>query len=361
MGLSTEQATAAVWDGPQRGFRIASIGLPEPGPGEAVVRTGAATVCGSDLHTVRGDRPTPVPTVLGHEAVGTVLAAGPGTTTHDGRPLAPGTRVTWTIGTSCGDCPRCLRGIPQKCARLRKYGHEAISDRWALNGGYASHCHLVAGTGIVPVPEYLPDAVLAPANCATATVVNALRGTGVRSARVVVVQGCGMLGLTAIAYLRHLGVPAVIAGETDPARRALAARFGATAAVAPDGAAEAVSEASGGEGADIVVELSGSNAAVTASLGLLGIGGTLVLAGSVFPVDPVPVRPDDLVRRLITVTSTHNYTVRDLVDAVAFLSALDDLEPFAALVGASFPLERIDDAVKHALDERPPRTALIPG
>lgn len=356
---SAKHATAAIWDGPGNAFRLTQVELPELGSGEALVRVGAATICGSDLHTLRGDRDSPVPTVLGHEAVGTVLAAAPDTTTHDGRPLVPGTRVTWTIGAACGACPRCFRGLPQKCTRLVKYGHAAVSDQWSLNGGFATHCHLLAGTGIVPVPEHVPELVLASANCATATVVNALRGTGAHRVHTVVVQGCGMLGLTAIAYLRQMGVPSVIACDLDADRRALAERFGATVAVGPGEAAEAVNGASGGEGAELVVELSGSNAAVSASLSLLGIGGTLALVGSVSPVDPVPVHPDDLVRRLITITGTHNYAVQDLVDAVGFLSALPDTEPFSALVEKAFPLAQIDDAITYALNHRPPRAALV--
>lgn len=172
---STTAATAAVWSGQAEGFSVGSEPIPEPAPGEVVVRVELATICGSDLHTIAGDRPTPLPTVLGHEAVGVVTAVGGTVVASDGQPVRPGQRITWTIGMSCGSCRRCLRGVPQKCESVRKYGHEAMTDTWRLNGALATHCHLIAGTGLVRVPDELPATVAAPANCATATIVAAAR------------------------------------------------------------------------------------------------------------------------------------------------------------------------------------------
>src|SRR4051812_10968649 len=104
-------ATAAIWSGVDAGFSVGPHPLPDLRPGEVLVAVELATICGSDLHTIAGDRPTPLPTVLGHEAVGRIVATGGPV---DGEAFAPGDRVTWTIGTSCGACRRCRRGIPQK-------------------------------------------------------------------------------------------------------------------------------------------------------------------------------------------------------------------------------------------------------
>ena len=163
-------ATAAVWSG--REFGIESLPLPDLAAGELLVEVELATICGSDLHTVSGRRSTPVPTVLGHEAVGRVVSAAAGA------PAGVGDRVVWTIGTACGRCRRCHRGLTQKCTQVRKYGHERIDDAWALSGSFASHVHLVAGTGVVVVPDDVPAALLAPAGCATATVTGATRRVG---------------------------------------------------------------------------------------------------------------------------------------------------------------------------------------
>ena len=196
---SADTATAAVWSGIDGGFSLQRQPFPRLRPGEVLVAVELATICGSDLHTIAGDRPTPVPTVLGHETVGSIITTGGAAYGHDGKMLGTGDRITWTIGTACGDCRRCRRGIPQKCLTVRKYGHEAIDDHWRLNGGLATHCHLIAGTGLVRVPEGLPAAAAAPANCATATVVCAARRVNLSADDSVVVLGCGMLGLTAVA------------------------------------------------------------------------------------------------------------------------------------------------------------------
>jgi len=196
------EATAVVWHGTDTGFTLESGPLPEPAAGEVVVRVRMSTICGSDLHTIAGHRATPVPTVLGHEIVGTVVATGGTVTDHRGSPLAFGDRVTWTIGTSCGTCVRCVAGVSQKCLTVRKYGHEKMSDEWWLNGGFATHCHLPAGTGIVRVPASMSDEVATPANCATATVVCAARRARLTAGDTVVVLGCGMLGLTAAPWSR---------------------------------------------------------------------------------------------------------------------------------------------------------------
>lgn len=356
--MTTDTARAAVWHGTEDRFTLTEMSLPDLGDGEVLVRNRAATLCGSDLHTIAGERSTPLPTVLGHEMVGDVVAVGGGVTTLDGRPVEPGMRVTWSIGASCGSCVRCARGVPQKCLRLRKYGHEAIVDDWRLSGGLASHCHVVAGTALVEVPATVPDAVAAPANCATATVTCAARMLGVRAGETVVVQGCGMLGLTAVAYLASLDAGAVVACDVDPQRRALAERCGATAATAPDELRETVLSLTGGEGADCAVDVSGSDAAVRGALDLLTVGGRLGLVGSVFPTPGIQLVPETLVRRLLTVTGVHNYAPEDLATAVAFLATDADHDVFASFVPDSFALRDVELAVEHATAKRPPRVAI---
>ncbi|WP_433259519.1 zinc-binding dehydrogenase (plasmid) [Streptosporangium sp. CA-135522] len=328
--------------------------LPRLLPGEVLVRVELATICGSDLHTIAGDRLTPLPTVLGHEAVGIIQAVGSTARTAHGQPLLPGQRITWTIGTFCGSCRRCRRGIPQKCENVRKYGHEAITDHWRLNGGLATHCHLLAGTGLVAVPASLPPEVAAPANCATATVVCAARRAELKADDSVVVIGCGMLGLTAVAYAHDLGVEHIIACDIDGGRRALAQEFGATVACSPAALEAAVKDF----GADVVFELSGNSRAVQSALDIVGLDGRVALVGSVSPGPKVSFEPNAFVRNLSRVIGSHNYTVHDLAEAVDFLMRTPKQDLFAALVPASFPLSDIDTAVATASTGAAPRIAV---
>jgi alcohol dehydrogenase len=169
-----------------------------------------------------------------------------------------------------------------------------------------------------------------------------------------------MLGLTACAWLESLGVTAVACDVSD-ARLLQAARFGARHAVKPDSLPTLVKSITSGRGADAALELSGSSAAAAAALEVLRIGGVAVWAGTVSPTDPVPVQPETVVRRCLTVTGIHNYTPRDLADAVRFLAAHHHRFPFAELVTKSFPLDEVNAAFEFAEAERPVRVAVTCG
>lgn len=351
---TTASATAAVWRGVDEGFSVDQVPLPDLRKGEVLVRTELATICGSDLHTINGDRPTPLPTVLGHEAIGQVVATGGEVRSAGGEVLTDGDRITWTIGTSCGTCRRCTRGIPQKCLTVRKYGHEAMDDHWKLNGGFGDYVHLVAGTGFVAVPNDLPASVATPANCATATVTCAARRVELTEDDVVVVLGCGMLGLTAVAYARDLGAATVIACDVDPSRRELATRFGATVVVAP----EDLSEATTVHGADVIFELSGASRAVQSAFEVVDLGGRIALVGSVSPAPEISFEPSGYVKNLTTVVGSHNYRVDDLQEAIAFLQRTSAQALFAELVPEPIPLTDIVGAIATANTGVAPRIAV---
>ena len=360
-----KQALAAVFNAANAPFEMRTFPLPELGPGEVLVRVTCCTVCGSDLHTYTGRRGTPMPTILGHEILGEVAALGPGDPVCDvdGRPLTVGDRVTWSIAASCGRCFFCTHGIPQKCERLFKYGHEAITPDHPLSGGLAEYCHLAPGTAVVRAPTDLPDAVACPANCATATVAAALRTGGGCRDEAVLVQGAGMLGLTACAMARARGAREVIACDLDTARLAAAERFGATRCVIADDAdalKAAVDTATDGRGVDLALELSGAAAAMEAGLDLLRIGGRYVLVGAVFPGPDIAVSPESVIRRLLSIHGLHNYTPADLAKAVAFLADNHARYPFAELVAETFPLSEADAAFQHAVQGRAHRVAVRP-
>ncbi|MFV8054432.1 zinc-binding dehydrogenase [Mycobacterium sp. 48b] len=327
---------AAVWTG--SGVDVRTVPIPELGTGEVLVRVRLATVCGSDLHTVTGRRSAPCPSVLGHEAVGEVVAVGPDAGAH------VGDRVIWSVTVACGTCNRCRSGLSAKCLSVRKVGHEAFDGDWALSGSYAAHVVLPRGTTIAVVPETLSDAVAAPAACATATVMATLEAAGELTGRRVLIGGAGMLGLTAVAACVAAGADVQVL-DRNADRMALATRFGG--------------RASDGGPVDVAIDYTGSSAAVADALGRLDIGGTLVLAGSVTPGPPVAVDPETVVRHWLTITGVHNYEPRHLHRAVEFLDETRELYPWDALVVPPVPLDHIEEAL------RPPppgklRTAVTP-
>ena len=346
---------AAVFEGPGQPLSLRPFEDPCPGAGQAVVEISCATLCGSDLHSIRGDRAVSVPTILGHEMVGRISSLGGDLRDQAGSKLEVGDRVSWSLAASCGTCFFCREGLPQKCESLFKYGHEALDADHSLSGGLATHCLLAKGTSIVKVPSGLPDEVASPANCATATVAAAFRVAGPCGGQTVVIHGAGMLGLTAAAMARYKGALHVIVSDPREDRRRQAVQFGADAVTPADlpGLTE-------GRGADLVMDLSGAPEAVEEALGQARIGGCVVLVGSVFPTRALSVQADELVRRLLRIEGVHNYTPADLLAAFTFLAEAHEQFPFGSLVGASYPLTRIGEAIESALPGEHFRVAVRP-
>jgi alcohol dehydrogenase len=343
----------------QAAFDLVEKEVPEPSRGEVLTEILCCTLCGSDLHTYTGRRPMSGATVLGHEIIGRVVRVGSALE----RDLRIGQRVTWSLCASCGVCFFCTQGLPQKCETLFKYGHEPESKH-PLSGGLGSHCLLRAGTTILEIPDALSDEVACPANCATATVMAAMRRAGDCRGRTVVVLGGGMLGLTAAAAARIAGAQHVVLADVDTRRLELGLGFGADEAISvADGFAPllaAVRRRTEGRGADRVLEMSGARAAVLASLDLCRIGGAVIWVGSVFPADPIPVEAERVVRGLLRIEGIHNYLPQDLETALDFLKTAQTRYDFGQLVEASFSLEAVDDAVRYAMDHRPIRLAIRP-
>lgn len=358
-------ARVALLTRPGGPLELRDVPLPPLGEREVLVRIDACAVCGSDLHTAHGRRPHPLPTILGHEAAGTVVAVGPGMTVPDvaGVAVTAGDRVTWSLCVSCGACDRCLGGLPQKCRRLFKYGH-AADDEHPLAGGFADHIVLRPGTAIVRLPAGLTAVAAASASCAVATAAAVLRVGGEIRGRSVVVLGAGMLGLSVASQAAARGAASVTVVDARLERLDLAAVAVPQANTVPWPADPAVLERliNGvllADGADLVVEAGGSAALVQAAVRLVATGGTCVLAGTVAPVGEVAFDPERIVRRQATIRGVHNYWPDDLSTAVSHLASPAGAG-LASLAGPVMPLDRIDEALVMAAAGTAVRVVVTP-
>jgi alcohol dehydrogenase len=275
--------------------------------------------------------------------------------------VAVGSRVTWALTVGCGGCFFCAADLPQKCERLYKYGHQHIAADRPTGGGLADSVLLVPGTFWLHVPDALPDAVAAPANCATATAAAALRAGGPGAGRTVLILGGGVLGVTAAAMARTAGAAAVLVGDPVAACRDRARQFGATHAFPPGEALTAgTQELTAGRGADLVLELAGVPGTVEVGLALTRTGGTLILAGTVAPGGAVVLDPEQVVRRLLTIRGVHNYHPGDLAAALDFLAGPGQAYPWETLVAATYPLGRAEEAFAEAHRRPGVRVAVVP-
>src|SRR5919201_3635394 len=239
--------------------------VPEPSltqPGDAIVRVKETAICGADLFPYHGMTPGfEAGTVLGHEFVGVVEAVGDGVTA-----VKPGQRVVNTSMISDGTCPHCRAGRVTQCESRAMFGYSGVYPR--LEGGQAELVRVPwANRSLFRLPDDVSDddgvfvADILPTGFA------GVRRGEVSVGDVVVVLGAGPVGLMAVLAARGTARE-VIAVDGVPARRSLAGRLGANA-VSPERAAGAVASATGGIGADVVVEAAGALPALDASLQLV--------------------------------------------------------------------------------------------
>lgn len=247
-------------------------------PTDAVVRVTRTGLCGADLFPFHGHTPGfEDGTILGHEFVGVVEAVGDRVST-----VKPGDRVVSTSTISCGVCAHCRASRPSQCLQRALFGYSGVYER--LDGGQAELVRVpFAERSVFIVPDAVSDDAAVFVADMLPTGYNAVKRADLEQGDVVAVLGCGTVGLMAVLFARRVA-RRVIAVDGVPARRELAASLGAEA-VAPEAAADAVAAATGGIGADAVIEAAGAPAALTASLSLVRGLGTVSVVGAHFEPD----------------------------------------------------------------------------
>ncbi|QXJ26114.1 zinc-binding dehydrogenase [Actinomadura graeca] len=331
---------------------IEELPLPaEVEPGAAVVRVDCATLCATDVHLWAGHMSFPdmLPIVLGHEMMGTVCAVGPGTRDALGRTVKVGDRIGWSESV-CGHCYGCtvLRN-PVACAE-RGYGFLQRADRPPYaTGGLAGHNYVTPGALKVVLPDDVKDTWAAAAGCAVKTVLHAFdRAGGVRPGSSVVVQGAGALGMVATAVASVSGAGKVITVGAPDERLELARAFGADVTIGLDGDAESrnaeVMEATGGRGAELVLDLAGAPGVGAEAVGMAAFGGRFVIVGSTGP-QPEQLALGAIMGKELNVLGSLNGDVGDYHRSVEFLRTFQDRFVWDDLFSAPDGLEGASSAL----------------
>ncbi|MER6314708.1 zinc-dependent alcohol dehydrogenase family protein [Streptomyces sp. NPDC001581] len=324
---------ALVFQGPGR---TAWQEVPDPAlkdPTDVIVRVDAVTICGTDLHIVKGDLPEVTPgRVLGHEAVGTVVEIG-----GDVRSVRPGDRVLVSCISSCGRCRFC---------RESRYGQCRGGGGWVLghtiDGTQAEYVRVpFADLSVYPLPSTVDsaDAVLLADIFPTAYEVGVLNGN-VRPGDTVVVVGAGPVGLAAIATARLYSPARVIAVDLEPSRLARARELGADAVVnAAEEPEMLVGDLTDGLGADVVMEAVGMPEAFEMCTRMVRPGGRVANIG--VHGKPATLHLEDLWIKDVTITT-------GLVDTCSTPMLLRMLAagrlPTSPLITHRFELGRMEEA-----------------
>jgi S-(hydroxymethyl)glutathione dehydrogenase / alcohol dehydrogenase len=351
--------------------QIDTVDVSKPADYEVLVRTVAASVCGSDIHVIDGRVGARTPLILGHEATGVVADVGAAVTG-----VRPGDRVLVGQSSSCGWCYFCQRGRPTLCRapglRDRLDGTARVHRRDApvhLGSGIGAFAELmlVHERSVVRLPEDVDLVPAAMLGCAVTTGMGAvLRTARVPAGATVAVVGAGGIGLSCVQGARLAGAARIIAIDTNAERLALARTFGATDTVTA-GTAEADSDLAGtvedmtGGGVEYSFEAVGTPATVQSAFAMLREGGTCTVIGMVPKSAPITLKASKLLAER-RIQGSANGSTRLHLDVPRYLEfyrqgrlRLDEL------VGLRVPLRRIGDAVDSMRNGRHTRAVVSVG
>lgn len=250
------------------------ISIPRAGPGEAVIRVTLTTICGTDIHIMKGEYPVNPGLVLGHEAVGVIHELGTGVTGYE-----IGDRVLFGAITPCGQCTACLAGDWSQCGNVALGGWKLGNTHNGVQAEYALVPH--AQANLAKIPRHLKDEqVLLLADIAS-TGFSASETANVRLGDCVAIFAQGPIGLCATAGARLRGAGCIVASESNPMRQQVALKMGADIVLDPAkvNVAEEVHRLTDGRGADVAIEALGKQATFESALRSLRPGGTLSSLG----------------------------------------------------------------------------------
>jgi alcohol dehydrogenase, propanol-preferring len=317
--------------------------IPQPGPGQILVKTEACGVCHTDVHAAKGDWPVKptLPFIPGHEAIGIVVAMGQGVSA-----VTMGERVgvPW-LYSACGHCEYCLAAWETVCP-------EAQFGGYTHNGGFSSY--IIANPNYVAhIPTGLKPTEAAPLICAGVTTYKGIKETKARPGQWIAISGCGGLGHLAIQYAKAMGLK-VCAVDIDDGKLAHAKTLGADVIVnAKTVDPMAAVKAATGGGAHGVLITAPSLPAFKQGVGMARKLGTCVLVG--LPPGEFPTPLFDVVANCISIVGSFVGTRQDMAECLAFavdgrVKADIELQPLSAINDVIARLEKGDVPSRVVID-----------
>ena len=358
----TATVQAAVIPAPGQPVEVRRFALPELEPGAVLLKTLASEVCGTDVHLWHGRLAgVPYPLIPGHISVGAVEATGGPISDIEGNPISPGDVVTFldVVGT-CYNCWYCLVAKETtRCPHRRVYGITLGADDGLL-GGWSEFIYLKPGVKIVRLlPDVSPELWIA-GGCGLPTALHAVDRAGIKLGDRVVIQGAGPVGLSACALAAASGASWVGVVDAVPHRLEAARCMGADALIPLDAdTTDAVRRATGGRGADVVIEASGSPAAVPQGCRMARDGGRYVVVGQYTDNGTAEINPHwDINRKHLEIRGCWGVDFSHIWRAMEALSRLGDRFPWTALISRRYGLDEAGAALE-AVESRTVVKALI--
>lgn len=363
-------ARAAVLTGPQR-IEPREFSIPALRAGELLVKVEGCGICGTDVHEYKRDPFKLIPVVLGHEGTGEIVALGtPGLKDFEGRPLAVGDKIVTSVLVP-DDCPFTHRHPARANLSdgLGVYGLFPDSESHHLNGFFATHLVVRADSTVFQVNGMsVKERILIEPLAVTVHALQRAKTTGLLDfASVVLVQGCGPIGLMMIATLHAQGIARIVAVDSVDQRLAMARRMGAAVTLnikelGAAGVADAVRAETGGFGADFAFQCTGVPAAAASIFKFIRRGGGLCEVGFFMDNGECSINPhEDLCKKEITLVGSWVYTAQEYPVAIAMIRHLKRIGlPLEELVTHVFPLEKINEAMAANIGLEGIKIAVVP-
>ncbi len=362
-------AKAALFMGANKPFEIREFPVTEPGAGQARMQLIASGVCGTDIHFHNGKLGIEPPKIIGHEFVGRVDAISAEDAAKYG--INVGDAVISDIACPCGECALCKAGDDANCVNMAVTNGGNPEEAPHFHGGYGEYSFAPA-ENLIRLPEDVDPVAAAVCACPGPTAIHgfalaARANCGIENSKVAVVQGFGPVANFATIYLARMGIPNIIvisARPLDEKRAALAKEMGATHAVSLMGDGEEkivklVGELSGGLGADLVFEGSGSPKAIPLAMELLRNRGVYIVPGQYSASGGIEIQPQVITFKALQILGSSQYAFCDVEAYVDFLQKNPDVQKMLRNMATCYKVEEADKAFEDAKARKNIKTLFV--
>ncbi len=371
--IMSKKGSAAVFKGAGRCFEIRKYPVVSPSENQVLLSLKFSGICGTDVHIHEGRLPTPEnDMIIGHEFIGTIEELGEGVESDGlGQPLEVGDNCIACVAIPCSNCFNCLRGETASCLN---FGVTYVGDVEVdphFFGGFAEYLYSPA-VNLVKIPKVLKLESIAAFPCAGPTIIRTFEyGREPESGELVVIQGAGSMGLFATAWAVKKGCHVVVIGSSSNlSRQAIAEQLGAKLVLdyrktTEEERLEIITELAKslgrGNGADVVVETSGSCKAFPEGINLLRTRGCYLVPGQYSASGSVEINPELITFKALQITGSGQYTLKDIKSYLEFMEDNQDLsDSFASCIN-KFTVENVNEAMDSSKSGSSIKTVLVRG
>ncbi len=350
MNYDHKTGWAAVFDGPQKPFRLKEYPVTRPTAGYALLRLLAGGICGTDVHIHHGKLGQDSPLIIGHEFIGEILDIN-GTD----KSFSPGDRVIFNMAAPCGKCKLCLSGDSANCLHFEvAYAHNPEMPPHFF-GGYAEYVYAKADTGdgaLIKLPDSVDYMAAAMFPCAGPTITHSFKLGGIyqnnaKNIETAVIQGAGPLGLYSSLWLTLNGVKNIftVVRDKENLRAAQIKKLTRSLVTTED---EMRSLIKNGLSVDLAVECSGNPEAFHFGCEILRNRGIYLVPGQYSDSGNIAFGPQIITFKALRIFGSSQYDASDVADYIAFLESNTAKQKDIASCVKSFPLSDVNEAMTAA-------------